>query len=342
MKRIALSLIVAIALTSALGSICQAAEKKDAPPKAVEVKKPVDVDKYTGEYTGELVVDGKKGDGLAQIIAEPKGQYRAVLMRGLWKTAKDARQVRVELTGKIDADGNIPLEGNGWKGTLIGRKTLTAKSEKGSFEGKWTVRKSPTLGAKPPKGAIVLLEFEPGKKPSLDEWTNKSWVPLASGAMKIGRGTNFTVRKFGSVKLHIEFRCPYEPNRGGQRRGNSGVYLQKRHEVQVLESFGLMSRKGDAGSIYGVATTKVNASLPPLQWQTYDIEFKGAVVGADGKVKSPPMMSVIHNGIEAHKDQVLPGKTTAAAASGLTPKDSLMLQDHGNKVEYRNVWIVEK
>ena len=288
------------------------------------------------------MVDGKKGDGLAQIIAEGKGQYRAVLMRGLWKTAKDLKQIRIELTGKIDDAGNVPLEGKGWKGTLIGRKTLVAKSEKGSFDGKWTVRKSPTLCAKPPKGAIVLLAFEPGKEPAMEEWANKKWIPLTNSAMRVGRGSNFTVRKFGSVKLHIEWRCPYEPTRRGQGRGNSGVYLQKRYEVQVLESFGLASKSNDAGSIYKVANTKINASLPPLQWQTYDIEFKSAVIGADGKAKTPPMMSVVHNGVEIHKDQVLPGKTTAAAASGLIPKDSLMLQDHGNKVEYRNIWIVEK
>ena len=343
MKRIVLSLIAAITLTSTITSISMAAPKKApaAPPKP-PVLDPSKVDKYTGEYAGEFVVDGKKGEGLAQVIAEGKGQYRAVLMRGLWKTAKDARQVRIELTGKVDADGNVPLEGKGWKGTLIGRKTLVAKADKGSFDGKWTVRKSPTLAAKPPKGAIVLLPFEPAKEPNMDEWANKKWIPLTNGAMRVGRGSNFTVRKFGSVKLHIEFRCPYEPTRRGQGRGNSGVYLQKRYEVQVLESFGLASKSNDCGSIYKVANTKINACLPPLQWQTYDIEFSNAVIGPDGKAKTPPMMSVKHNGIETHKDQVLPGKTTAAAASGLTVKDSLMLQDHGNKVEYRNIWIVEK
>ena len=346
MKRIALSLLRAAALIASAGNLSIAApkKKKPAPPKKVTppVTDPEKVDKYTGEYTGSFVVDGKKGDGLAQIIAEKDGQYRAVLMRGLWKTAKDIKQVRIELTGKADKDGNIQLEGGGWTGTLVGRKTLVAKCDKGSFDGKWTVRKSPTLCAKPPKGAIVLLPFEPGKKPSMDEWTNKGWPARSNGAMRVGRGSNFTVRKFGSMKLHIEWRCPYEPHRRGQGRGNSGVYTQKRYEVQVLESFGLASKSNDAGSIYRVANTKINASLPPLQWQTYDIEFQSAVVGADGKVKTPPMLTVSHNGIEIHKNQVLPSKTTAAAASGITPKDSLMLQDHGNKVEYRNIWIVEK
>ncbi len=343
MKRTVLSLLV-IALVSSLATLAAAApkKKKKAPaPPAPPITNPAKVDSITGEYTGEFVVDGKKGEGLAQVIAEGKGQYRAVLMRGLWKTDKNIKQVRIELTGKVDDKGNVPLEGNGWKGTLIGRKTLVAKTDKGSFDGKWTVRKSPTLCAKPPKGAIVLLPFAPGKAPDMKEWTNKKWIALSNGAMRVGRGSNFTVRKFGSMKLHIEWRCPYEPTRRGQGRGNSGVYTQKRYEVQVLESFGLASKSNDAGSIYRVANTKINASLPPLQWQTYDIEFTNAVM-VDAKTKTPPLMSVKHNGIQIHKDVKMPGKTTAAAASGLTVKDSLMLQDHGNKVEYRNIWIVEK
>ena len=214
MKRTALFLIVAVTLISSFGNFALAAEQEKAPvPVPPPVLNPEKVDKLTGEYTGAFVVDGKKGDGLAQVIAEGKGTYRAVLMRGLWKTGKDIKQVRIELTGTVDADGNVPLEGNGWKGTLIGRKTLVAKAEKGSFEGKWTVRKSPTLAAKPPKGAIVLLPFKPGEKPSTAEWVNKRWPALSNGAMRVGKGSNFTVRKFGSNKLHIEWRCPYEPTK---------------------------------------------------------------------------------------------------------------------------------
>ncbi len=299
------------------------------------------VEKYTGEYTGTLVLKGKKGRGLAQVIGEGRGRYRAVLMQGLWQTNPKLKQFRVELTGTLAEDGNIPLEGDGWSGTLVGQKTLTVKSDDGWFEGKWTVRKSPTLGAKPPQGAIVLLPFTKGKAPSLAQWSNKNWKTLKTGAMEVQGGNTFSVRKFGSAKFHVEFRCPYAPSKRGQGRGNSGVYLQSRYEVQVLDSFGLKSQANDCGSIYNVANTKVNACLPPLQWQTYDIEFQAAKTGADGKMQQPTI-TVYHNGILIHKDVKLPGQTTAAAASGLTPKDSLMLQDHGNKVQYRNIWVVER
>jgi type 1 glutamine amidotransferase len=299
------------------------------------------VDKYTGEYTGALVIEGKEVRGLAQVIAEGNGKYRVALMQGLWQTDPKLDQFRVELSGTINNEGNVPLAGDGWTGTLVGRQTLTVKSGSGKFEGKWTVRRSPTLGAKPPQGAIVLLPFEPGKAPSLDEWSNKKWKTLKTGAMEVRGGTTFSVRKFGSAKFHVEFRCPYEPTKRGQGRGNSGVYLQRRYEVQVLESFGLKSQSNDCGSIYKVANTKLNACLPPLQWQTYDIEFQAAKTGPDGKPQQPTM-TVYHNGIEIHKDVKLPGKTTAAAASGNIPKDSLMLQDHGNKVRYRNIWVEER
>lgn len=300
------------------------------------------VDKLMGEYGGTLALGGVKGPGLGQVIPEGGGKYRVALMRGLWQTDPKVKQFRVDLTGQVGADGRVKLAGEGWTGLLVGQKMLSARAKNGdTFDGEWRVRTSPTLGAKPPAGAIVLLPFKEGVKPSLDEWTNKTWKPLDTGAMEVGRGTQFTTRKFASGSFHVEFRCPYEPTRRGQGRGNSGVYLQRRYEVQVLESFGLRSRSNDCGSIYRVANTKVNACLPPLAWQTYDVEFTAAKFGADGKVVRGPKMTVRHNGILTHKDQALPGKTTAAAASGNIDKDSLMLQDHGNKVQYRNIWVVE-
>jgi len=323
----------------ALGDI-KADMTPSSPLKASSGGEPVD--KYTGEYGGTLALGGVKGPGLGQVIAEGGGKYRVALMRGLWQTDPKVKQFRVDLTGEIGDDGRVKLAGQGWTGLLVGRKMIGARAENGdTFDGTWQVRTSPTLGAKPPAGAIVLLPFKQGAKPSLDEWTNKSWTPMDSGAMQVGRKTNFTVRKFGSARFHVEFRCPYEPTKRGQGRGNSGVYFQKRYEVQVLESFGLMSKSNDCGSIYRVANTKINASLPPLEWQTYDVEFTAAKFGADGKVVRGATMTVRHNGILTHKDQVLPGKTTAAAASGSIDKDSLMLQDHGNKVQYRNIWAVE-
>jgi len=333
--RHAIRVLLVIALTS---PALLAAPPAKAPAVAA--------DAIMGEYEGKLVLDGKEHTGLAQVIAEGDGKYRAVLMTGLWQPAKKDKQVRIELTGQASGT-KVALKGTAgtqaWTGALVGGKTLSAASEdgKGAFAGTFRVRTSPTLEAKPPKGAIVLLPYKPGTPPPLTEWTNKTWKPLDTGAMEVGKRNTFSTRKFGSIKLHIEFRCPFEPKKRGQGRGNSGTYLQQRYEVQVLDSFGLKSGMGDCGAIYGVAITGTNASLPPLAWQTYDIEFHAAKLDADGKVVRKPTMTVRHNGILTHEKQELPGHTRAAAARGFTQADALMLQDHGNKVQYRNVWVVE-
>ncbi len=324
---------LAISIQILSHSVCAAPPDSSNDPKAI--------DPYMGEYDGKLTLDGKEEDGIAQVIAEGDQKYRVAIMREFWKTAKDAEQFRVELSGEIDSEGNVPLAGNGWNGKLVKDKGIRIQADSdNTFFGRPSNRKSPTLGQQPPAGAIVLLPYQAGVKPALDEWTNPSWKPLESGAVEVGKGNIFTKRELGSIKLHVEFRCPYEPTKRGQGRGNSGVYLQKRFEVQVLESFGLKSQSNDCGSIYKVANTRVNASLPPLHWQTYDIDFTAARISPEGQVLRKPSMTVRHNGVLIHENQELPGATTAAAASGYVLRDALMLQDHGNKVEYRNIWVV--
>jgi hypothetical protein len=134
----------------------------------------------------------------------------------------------------------------------------------------------------------------------------------------------------------------------GQGRGNSGVYLQGRYEVQVLDSFGIEARgqtakDGDCGGMYSVSPPDVNMCFPPLTWQTYDIEFTAAEFDAAGKTKvKPARMTVKHNGIVVHKDRVVDHATTASIhGEGPEPK-GLFLQNHGCPVQYRNVWVVEK
>jgi type 1 glutamine amidotransferase len=244
--------------------------------------------------------------------------------------------------------GGLAFEGEAdgaeWNAVIAGDK-LTAQAKKpaaGRFTLAYRERTSPTAGMKPPEGAVVLLPREKDGRPSLKEWKNRNWTRLPDGSFEVARGNNHTVRAFGDVRLHLEFMCPYEPDRRGQGRGNSGVYLQSRYEIQVLDSFGLVPRMGDCGAIYGVAIPRTNASLPPLRWQTYDVVFRAARFGPDGKVKEPPtFVSVKHNGVTIHENQPVKGATRAAGASGHTGTGPLMLQDHGNRVRYRNIWIVE-
>lgn len=194
----------------------------------------------------------------------------------------------------------------------------------------------------PPAGAVVLFD---GK--SLDNWTNAKGGPskwkLVDGAMQVGGGDLVSKPKFGGqFKLHVEFRVPYMPKASGQGRGNSGVYLQGRYEVQVLDSYGLKSKDNDCGGIYGIATPLVNACKAPTVWQAYDMEFT-APKFVDGKKVEPAHITVYHNGKKIHDDVKITSDNTRSGLGGdpSTP-GPLMLQDHGNPVQYRNIWVVEK
>jgi hypothetical protein len=136
----------------------------------------------------------------------------------------------------------------------------------------------------------------------------------------------------------VEFRVPYEPGKGGQGRGNSGVYLQDRYEVQVLDSFGLEPGLGDCGALYQIAAPPPAVCLPPLAWQTFDITFRAPRFDASGRKTENARITVIHNGIKIHDNLELP-HTTGGAAPGEVPSGPLRLQDHGNPVRYRNIWV---
>ena len=325
-----ITMAIVLALTAACGLAAEAPAKKPADP-------------FTGEYLGKYEgADGKAVPAEAKVVPDGGGKYRVVLVAP--PVTEGPTKMRIELKGKAEG-GKLKFSGKvgkaQWVGVVAGKQVKAEAEGDGEarFQGKWTVRKSPTEGAKPPAGAVVLLPMTDGPPP-LDAWTNKKWKALPGGVMQIARGGNDSIKKFGDVKLHVEFRVPYEPTRRGQGRGNSGVYLQKRYEVQVLDSFGLKPRGGDCGAIYSVAAPKVNACLPPLRWQTYDVTFRAPRADADKKLAQPGKMTVLHNGIEIHKDVPLKG-TTRAGAKGLVQLGPLHLQDHGHPVQYRNIWIVE-
>jgi hypothetical protein len=203
----------------------------------------------------------------------------------------------------------------------------------------------------PPSGAVVLFD---GK--DLDGWVHRDgktpakWklvdLGKAGTAVQVQPGTTdiITKDKFdGQFKLHVEFRVPYEPTKSGQGRGNSGVYLQGRYEVQVLDSYGIdKPGEGDCGGIYGIAKPKVNACKAPTVWQTYDIEFTSPQC-EDGKKVKNGRITVFHNGIKIHDDvEITKDNTTAGLGGDVCKPGPILLQDHGNPVQYRNIWLVKK
>jgi len=194
----------------------------------------------------------------------------------------------------------------------------------------------------PPKGATILFDgkstngFETvdGKRPI-------AWTLTPEGAMRVTRGGIVSKAKIAEpVRLHVEFRVPYMPKFKGQARGNSGVYLQGRYEVQVLDSYGLESQDNDCGGIYKVAKPLVNACKAPTIWQAYDIDFQPPVFENGRKVKAA-RITVRQNGKLIHDDVEIPLDNTVSGLGGdpSTP-GPLHLQDHGDPVEFRNIWLV--
>jgi hypothetical protein len=194
-----------------------------------------------------------------------------------------------------------------------------------------------TLGAKPPAGAVVLLgEGSTEKWVKADGKTPSSWK-VADGILTVGRGDIMTEKKFSNFELHLEFNVPYMPDKHGQGRGNSGVYLTGNHELQVLDSYGLKSQDNDCGAIYKQLAPAVNACKPPLQWQTYDITFHKAVV-KEGKVEKKARITVLQNGVRIIDDAEI-SPTPGGIGTPEGQDGPLLLQDHGNPVQYRNIWI---
>jgi len=152
-----------------------------------------------------------------------------------------------------------------------------------------------------------------------------------------------TKETFQDAQMHLEFRSPLMAKARGQQRGNSGIYIHGKYEVQILDSYGLAGWYNECGGIYRVAAPMVNMCAPPTQWQTYDIDFRGPRFNDKGEKTENARLSVVHNGVLIHKDIELPSPTGGAMKSGEQPGGGpIMLQDHGNPVQFRNVWIVKK
>lgn len=193
-----------------------------------------------------------------------------------------------------------------------------------------------------PSNAKILFD---GKE--LNNWTTRDGGPagwqVADGVMTVVRGTGdiMTKETFTDFMLHLEFMEPDMPDATGQAKGNSGVYLQTRYEVQVLDSYGIeVPGKGDCGAIYDQFAPLVNACKPPLEWQTYDIAFRAARVDHSGEVIEKAGVTVVQNGMVIQNNVQLLGPTGGAIGSKEGGAGPILLQDHGNPVKYRNIWIL--
>ena len=312
-------------------------EKLKAPPR-IAINEPTqlkdDADfAVQGEYEGMADVDGTAEKVGAQVVAQGGGKFLIKAFRGgLPGAGWDGEVTKAGSAARVGDTVTVSFDGLD-VGT-IAKGTLTAKV--GSTTAKLTKveRKSPTLGAKPPEGAVVLF-VEPGDEKN---WNGGKLVELSDGKY-LNTGIK-TKQAFGAFKAHVEFRLPWMPNSRGQGRGNSGVYLQDRYECQVLDSFGLNGENNECGGIYTQYKPLVNACLPPLVWQTYDIEFTPAEFDADGKKTKPARTTIMHNGIKIHDNIELKGPTGGGQKEEAKP-GPFQFQNHGDPLVFRNVWVVE-
>jgi hypothetical protein len=306
--------------------------KPDDSKKKLAITRLEDVDQdfgYQGEYLG--------------IVADSCGNYQYF---GMQVAAQgDGQFVGLGFTGGLPGNGWNNQEISQWKGARNGNTTALA-SERGRAVIRpgqlvlWDLndnelgtlqrvrRISDSLGKKPPADAVVLFDGS-------DVSEFKAATVTDEGLLIAGTTTNRDVRDF---QLHLEFRTPYMPYARGQGRANSGVYIQQRYEVQILDSFGTPPLFNGCAALYRQQPPDVNMSFPPLTWQTYDIYFTAARFDGGGEKLLPARVTVLHNGITVHNGRELPTKTGAGKPEGADDRP-LHLQFHGNPVYFRNVWI---
>jgi 3-keto-disaccharide hydrolase len=310
-----------------------------------------------GEYRGASNTGVPLG---AQVIALGQGAFQAVVYPGgLPGAGWDGRQ-KILMDGKLDGDraafspttgrrrylapkpeefsavSSFPPPGQTDCTATIADGVLRGKMGDRAFELKKATRESPTLGRSPPVGAVVLFD---GKTTS---GFDRGRLDEQHGVLNTDGRDVSTTRKFGSYTLHVEFMLPYRPESRGQSRGNSGLYLANRYEVQILDSFGLDGKSNECGGVYTRLAPKVNMCLPPLRWQTFDIDFTNAAADDAGKKVSAARLTVRLNGVLIHDDVEIAGPTGGARGKDEGAADVLRLQGHRNFVQFRNLWLVEK
>jgi hypothetical protein len=202
--------------------------------------------------------------------------------------------------------------------------------------------KGNTMPQTPPESAVILFN---GK--DLNNWTTRDGKPagwtIADGVITVvpRTGDIMTKEQFTDFMLHLEFMPPDMPEATGQAKGNSGVFLQGRYEIQVLDSYGIETPgMGDCGAIYNQHAPLVNACKPPLQWQTYDVVFRAPRLDDAGNVVEKTRVTVLQNGLVIQNNVELPGATGGSVGQDVGEPGPLLLQDHGNLMKFRNIWAV--
>ena len=291
---------------------------------------PLDVDYcLQGEYLYET---GTPGDGWGvQVVAIGEDRFQAALLSGGLPGYRADGRVRIELSGRKEPDGLTLTSPNKQSTIRIvdGTAAIVAGVALDTISLRKVFRYSPTLGALPPPRSIVLFDGRDTQAFRNAQVSREGW--LKSGTELIPSYRDFT--------MHVEFLIPYMPQETSQSRGNSGIYIHNRYEVQILDSFGLRGEFNECGALYRYRKPAINMCLPPLTWQTYDLAFRAPRFDRCGRKQCHAVITVRHNGITVHDNLVVRNKTGAGEPEGPAVLP-IRFQDHDDPVHFRNVWIV--
>jgi hypothetical protein len=308
-----------------------------SPKSGKKAEKPVNfvpatADPLLGDWQGE-------GNCSAQVFPKGGSKYQANLV-----SAFDTENNVVAVLQGDQAGQSISFSGGGWSGT-INKLLFTAGKGDRTFNLHHVIRPVPGMGAPPPPGAIVLFDgrnLEAWAKKKGKDWLAEDgparWKIIEGGAMEVVPDTDciITHRKFGDCKVHVEFRTLGAPS-------NSGVFLQDRYEVNINETYGREDLSPNAGfdNCTENAKPRLRPCRPPLEWQTFDIDFLAPRFDANGKKTAKARATVLFNGVKIYDHQELDVPHGAASRLGEAPTGPLMLQEHGMPVQFRNIWLLE-
>jgi hypothetical protein len=335
MRRFRYSLMAFALLAATVLLACRpsvAADPRDRPKAMTDLNQVDDDFPFQGEFYGNIaLIGGGPWQTLGlQVAAQGGGDYIAVEYEGGLPGIGWYGGDKIHLHGRREPDRLI-LKGLN-RQYEVGNDGIAWFFDENGEKLTWLTkvnRISPTLGQLPPENAVLL--FGGVKNPLL---SNARITP--DGLLKEGAVTRDSFQDFF---LHIEFQLPYMPEARGQGRSNSGVYLQKRYEVQILDSFALEGKFNECGSLYRYRSPSINMCLPPLAWQTYDIDFHSARFDIRGAKTQNAMITMWHNGFPIHEQLEIRRKTGNGKPETLELLP-ILLQDHHNPVRFRNIWLM--
>jgi len=347
--------VTGLVSAAAFCSDIQAADPADTSAKVEVIPgDKVGSDPFLGDWKGKFE-KGRPADLVAQVI--PRGDERYDVQ---FLPVFDQRCCPLSILEATVVDNKLCFDSDGWSGAFVDGK-LTGVGILNKRPAAFTLHKvtrlSPRLGAKPPDTATVLFDGS-----SLDEWESdgrggvkeitwrqiddyiRVWPPLETHSFASALRTRNAWQDF---KLHLEFRLPLIAAATGQTRGNSGIIIEEFefYEAQILDSYGLPGYWDDTGAIYKKEAPKVNMCAPPGQWQSYDIIYHAPRFDADGNLVARARITMDLNGKRIHNDVELPYSERALKNRREKPElktpGRIILQHHGDPIDFRNIWIVE-